>query len=61
MRALIIATLMVFAAIPVAASEPQQLKYSVVYSDEQGVTHFWDEYLPWRAGQQGNLPSFVSP
>jgi hypothetical protein len=39
------------------AQDQQQLRYSVLFADQQGVTHFRDEYLVWQkaAGNAGGL------
>jgi hypothetical protein len=45
-----------------AAQDQQQLRYVVVYSDSEGITHFRDEYIPWQETQgRGNLPVFTTP
>ena len=31
-----------------------ELGYSVLYSDAEGVTHFRDEYLPWKKSSSGS-------
>jgi quercetin dioxygenase-like cupin family protein len=50
--------------IPVASNpeDQQAMRYSVVYSDANGVTHFRNEGLAWQAtqGAQG-LQNFVTP
>jgi uncharacterized cupin superfamily protein len=39
-----------------AAQDQQQLRYSVLFADQQGVTHFRDENLVWEAvGRLGGL------
>jgi hypothetical protein len=44
------------------AQGQQQLRYSVVYMDSQGITHFRDEYLPWQKNEKtGNPPVLVTP
>jgi hypothetical protein len=35
------------------AQDQQQLRYSVLFADQQGVTHFRDEYLVWQKGTSG--------
>jgi hypothetical protein len=45
--------------------DQQAMRYSVVYSDGNGVTHFRDERLAWQAtlgsrGQQNFVTSYVS-
>jgi len=43
------------------AQEQQQLRYAVVYSDNRGVTHFRDDYLPWQQSQgDRNLPGSLT-
>jgi hypothetical protein len=32
-----------------SAQDQQQLRYSVLFADQQGITHFRDEYLVWQA------------
>jgi len=47
---------------PCAAQNQQRLRYSVVYADSDGITHFRDEYLPWQKTQgRGNFPASVTP
>ena len=42
------------------AQDQQKMPYSVVYSDTNGVTHFRNEYLAWRAGQIAGAQFFVT-
>ena len=37
-----------------SAQQPQTLRYSVVFSDSSGVTHFRDEEVPWQARQSSD-------
>jgi hypothetical protein len=65
-RKTIITTLLLLSltvsANPCAAQNQQQLQYSVVYADSEGITHFRDEYLPWQRTQgRGNAPISVTP
>jgi hypothetical protein len=47
---------------PCAAQNQPQLRYSVVYADSEGITHFRDEYIPWQKTQgRGNAPISVTP
>ena len=45
------------------AQDHQQLKYSVLFADQQGITHFRDEYLAWQTVQfpAGNEPVLMTP
>jgi hypothetical protein len=38
------------------AQDQERLRYSVVYSDSAGISHFRDEYLPWQK-LQGSDPN----
>jgi hypothetical protein len=42
------------------AQDQQELPYSVVYSDTNGVTHFRNEHLAWQAGQIGGAQFFAT-
>ena len=42
------------------AQDQQQLRYSVLFADQQGVTHFRDEYLAWQKGA-GNAGGLQTP
>jgi len=35
-------------------AQGDELEYSVLYSDAEGVTHFRDEYLPWKKSSSGS-------
>jgi quercetin dioxygenase-like cupin family protein len=43
-----------------AAQDQQKLRYSVLFADQQGVTHFRDEYLVWQESA-GNARLLVTP
>ena len=48
----------------VSAQQPETLRYSVVFSDSNGVTHFRDEELPWQAPQRSSdtrYPPLATP
>jgi len=42
------------------AQDEQQLRYSVLFEDQQGVTHFRDEYLVWQKAP-GNAGGLLTP
>jgi hypothetical protein len=47
---------------PGEAQDQQQLRYSVLFADQQGVTHFRDEYLVWQAVESaGNARWLLTP
>jgi hypothetical protein len=42
--------------------DQQQLRYSVLFADQQGITHFRDEYLVWQVFQGArNETALVTP
>jgi len=43
-----------------AAQDQEQLRYSVLFEDQQGVTHFRDEYLVWQKAP-GNAGGLLTP
>jgi hypothetical protein len=45
------------------AQDHQQLNYSILFADQQGVTHFRDEYLVWQTVQTpvGKEPVLMTP
>lgn len=44
------------------AQDQQQLRYSVLFADQQGITHFRDEYLVWQAVEKaGTRPLRTTP
>ena len=45
------------------AQDRQSLGYTVVFSDQQGVTHFREETLPWQTSQTPDrrLPASLTP
>jgi hypothetical protein len=38
-----------------SAQDQQQLRYSVLFPDQQGITHFRDEYLVWQATENAGI------
>ena len=47
-----------------AAQDERQFTYTVVFEDQQGVTHFREEQLRWQTSQTtqlGNMPALLTP
>jgi hypothetical protein len=43
------------------AQDQQQLRYSILFADQQGITHFRDENLVWRTENLGTLLLKTTP
>ena len=45
------------------AQDQQSLRYTVVFSDQQGITHFREESLPWQTSQTPDrkVPASLTP